>query len=77
MDPSAPVEIGMAAGTDGEEANEEGFGKACDSPCRQCTRELEPKVDGVEERLPVGAYRSASTADIVQKAWSKTGGKKG
>ena len=28
----------------------------------RCHREQEPKVDGVEERVPVGAYRSTSTA---------------
>ena len=51
-DTSAPMDIGMAAGTDGEEAFEEGCGKHLILQCKQCTREQEPKVDGVEERGP-------------------------
>ena len=34
--------------------------------CKQCTREQEPKVDGTEERVPVGVYRSTSTAAKVK-----------
>ena len=49
---SAPMDIGMAAGTDGEEAFEERYGKHLILQCKQCTREQEPKVDGVEERVP-------------------------
>ena len=56
----------MAAGTDGEETFEKGNGKASEL-AEQCAREQEPKVDGVEERVPVGAYRSTSTAETVKK----------
>ena len=35
--------------------------------CKQCTREQEAKVDGTEERVPVGAYRNTSTAALVKK----------
>ena len=67
IDTSAPMEIGMAAGADGEEAFEEGYGKHLNLQCKQCTREQEAKVDGTEERDPVGAYRSTSTAAKVKK----------
>ena len=56
IDTSAPMDIGMAAGTDGEEAFEEGDGKHLILQCKQCTREQEPKVDGVEERVPVAVH---------------------
>ena len=67
IDTSAPMEIGMAAGTDGEEAFEEGTEKHLKSQCRQCTGEQEPEVDGVEERVAVGAYMSTSSAERVKK----------
>ena len=47
IDTSAPMEIGMAAGADGEQ---------------------KAKVDGTEERVPVGAYKSTpSTAAKAKK----------
>ena len=49
IDTSAPMDIGMAAGADGKEAFEEGW----NLQCKQCTREA--KVDGTEERVPLGA----------------------
>ena len=45
IDTSAPMEIGMAAGTDGDEALEEGYGKHLNLQCRRYTREQEPKVE--------------------------------
>ena len=33
--------------------------------CKQCTREA--KVDGTEERVPLGAYRSTASAAKVKK----------
>ena len=52
---------------------------------KQCTREQESKVDGMEERALVGVYRSTSPAARVKKErnragegrWFKTLGKKG
>ena len=44
-----------------------GTEKHLNSQCKQCTRVQEPKVDGVEERLPIGAYRNTSTAARVKK----------
>ena len=38
-DTSAPMDICMAAGTDGEEAFEEGYGKHLILQCKQCTKE--------------------------------------
>ena len=39
IDTSAPMEIGMAAGTDGAETFEEGYGKRpLNSQSEQCTR---------------------------------------
>ena len=35
--------------------------------CKQCTRGQEAKVDGTEERVQVGVYRSTSTATKVNK----------
>ena len=35
IDTSAPMEIGMAAGTDGDDALEEGYGKHLNLQCRQ------------------------------------------
>ena len=57
---SAPLETGMAAGADGEETFKEGCGKHLNlqcMQCKQCTRE-QAKVDGTEERVPVGAYNN-------------------
>ena len=46
----------MAGGTDGEKAFDKGCGKKhLNLQCMQCTR---GKVDGTEERVPVGAYRN-------------------
>ena len=57
IDTSALMEIGMMART-----FEEGHGKIhLNSQCKQCTREQGPKVDGPEERVPVGVYRNTST----------------
>ena len=60
----------MAAGTDGEEAFEEGTEKhpnlQC-KQCKQCTREQEPKVEGKEEGVPAGVCRNTSTAARVKK----------
>ena len=67
IDTSAPMEIGMASGTDGEETFEEGRGRHLNLQCRQCTREQEPNVDGTEDRVPVGAYRNTSTAAKMKK----------
>ena len=55
-DTSAPMDIGMVAGTDGEEAFEEGYGKHLILQCKQCTKEQELKVDGVEERVRVAVH---------------------
>ena len=41
--------------------------KHLNSQCRQCTREQEPQVDGVEERVSIGAYRGTSTVERVRK----------
>ena len=54
IDTSAPMEIGMAAGIDGED---EGTGKHPNLQCKQ--------VDGMEERVPVGVHRNTSTAERV------------
>ena len=47
--------------------SKKGTGKHLNSRCKQCTREQEPKVDGTEERHPVGVYRNTSTAARVKK----------
>ena len=65
IDTNAPMEIGMAAGTDGDP--KKGTGKHLNSQFKQCTREQEPEVDGTEERVPVGVYRSTATAAKVKK----------
>ena len=65
-DTSAPMDIGMAAGTDGEEAFEEGYGKHLILQCKQCTREQEPKVDGVEERVPVAVHNRTHCGKLHQ-----------
>ena len=49
IDTSAPMQIGLAAGTDGEETFEEWYGKNLNLQCKQCTREQEAKEDGTEE----------------------------
>ena len=36
-------------------------GTHLNSQCKQCARKQERKVDGTEERIPVGVYRSTST----------------
>ena len=55
---SAPMKIGMAAGTAGEEEFEEGYGKASELAVQASVQwNRMPEVDGVEERIPVGAYR--------------------
>ena len=46
IDTSAAMEIGMAAGTDGEAAFDGGTEKHPNLQCKQCTREQEPKADG-------------------------------
>ena len=82
IDTSAPMEIGMTAGTDGEEACEGGYMKASQLAVQAV---WEPKVDGMEDRVRVGAYRNTSTAAKVRRErielergqWSETGGKKG
>ena len=56
----------MAAGADGEETFDEGYGKASELAV-QATKEQEAKVDGTEHRVPDGAYRSTSTAAKVTK----------
>ena len=60
---SAWLQEPMATGTDGEEAFEEGYGKTFEFAV--CTREQEAKVDGTEDRVPVGVYRNTSTAEKV------------
>ena len=86
IDTTTPVEIGVAAGTDGEEAFEEGYGKTSRLAVQAVKREQEPKVDGVEERVPTtGVCRNTSTAAKGEKGanragkgqWSKTVGKTG
>ena len=47
--------------------SKKGAEKHLNLQCKQCTREQEGKVDGAEERVPVGAYRSTSTAAKVKK----------
>ena len=42
------------------------------SQCRQC-REQEPKVDGMEERVPIGVCRNTSTAAREKKERSVPG----
>ena len=44
-----------------------GTEKHLNLPFKQCTREHEAKVDGTEERVPVGANRSTSTAAKAKK----------
>ena len=67
IDTSAPMEIGMAAGTDGEEAFEEGHGKATELA-------VQASVQGHRRQRwmewwkgPNGAYRNTSTAARVKK----------
>ena len=52
IDTSAPMEIGMA-----RKRSESGTEKHRNLQCKQCTREQEPKMDGMEERVPAGVYR--------------------
>ena len=67
------------------EHSKKGTEKHLNSQCKQCTRELWPKEDGTEARVPVGVYRNCSTVAKVTKErivlekrqWSKTGGEKG
>ena len=47
--------------------SKKGTEKPLNLQCRQCTREQEPKVDGTEERVPVGVYGKTSTAARVKK----------
>ena len=54
----------MAAGTDGEEAFEEGYGKVSELAVQSS---VEAKVDGTEDRVPVGVYRNTSTVAEVKK----------
>ena len=56
IDTSVPMEIGIAAGTDGEEAFEDGYGKAS-----------ELAVQAVHKGTRGQAYRSTSTAERVKK----------
>ena len=35
--------------------------------CKQCTREQEPKVDGMVERVPDGVYKNTSTVARERK----------
>ena len=83
IDTSAPIMIGIAAGTDGEESIRKMVRKSIRT--RSAGSEQEPKVDGTEDRVPAGANRSTSNSGKAEKGanrvgkgqWSKTGGKKG
>ena len=76
FDASAPMEIGMSAGIDGEEAFEEGYGKTSELA-------VQAVYQGTEEGVPVQKIlqqrhrikKGASRAGKGQ--WSKTGRKKG
>ena len=67
IDTSAPLEIGMAAGTDGDKHSKKGTEKPLNSQRKQCAKEQEPQVDGMEERVPTGVCRHTSTAVRVKK----------
>ena len=67
IDTSAPMDIGMAAGTDGEEAFEEGYGKVSELAVQSSVQGNKNKVDGTEDRVPVGVYRNTSTVAEVKK----------
>ena len=47
--------------------SKKGTEKHLNLQCKQCTREQEPKVDGMAARVPAGVYRNTSTAARVQK----------
>ena len=70
IDTSAPIEIGMAAGTDGEDASEDGYGKASELAVQAGYKGRVQKYfnSGKGEN---GANRAG------KGQWSKTGGKKG
>ena len=40
--------------------------------CKQCTKEQEPKVDGVEERVPVGVHNRTHCGNLHQGSWNKS-----
>ena len=44
-----------------------GTEKTLNSQCTQFTREHEPKVDGMDGRVPAAGYRNTSTAARVKK----------
>ena len=52
IDTSAPMEIGMDAGTDGEEAFDVEYGKTFEFAVQAVYKGQEPKVDGMEDRVP-------------------------
>ena len=66
IDTSAPLEIGMAAGIDGEEAFEEGCGKASALAVQAVYKGTGAKGGRNEEQVPVGARRSTSTVERVK-----------
>ena len=82
IDTSAPMEMGMAAGTD-----EEGYGKTSELAVQAVCKGIGAKGgwNEVKERVPTGVYRNTSTAAKGEKGanrggkeqWSQTGGKKG
>ena len=68
-DTSAPLDIGRAAVRDGKETFEEGCGKTSELAVQAVYKGKQgPKVDGTEERVPVGVYRDTSTAVRVNRA---------
>ena len=47
--------------------SKKGAGKHLNLQCKQCTREQEPKVGEVEERVPAGVYRYISGQKMARK----------
>ena len=50
-----------------EKRSKKGTEKHPNLQCKQCTRESEPKADGMEEEVQVGACRNCSTVERVKK----------
>ena len=68
LDTSAPLEIGMAAGTDDEEAFGEGYGKAPELAVQAVLqRNRSQRWMEWRKRVPIGVCRSTSTVAKVKK----------
>ena len=77
IDTSAPMEIGMA-----EKGSKKGTEKRLNLQCKQCAREHEPKMDGMEEGpqlecTSIVAKVKKERIVLERDSGPKTGGRKG